>query len=184
MAKKIWPWLVFGFTPMIVIGGIMVVGAFRRVDSNLHTYMTDKEYAEAVVLPADSMIVMVAYAPGNPMAANVRSEVEAAAAANPEVHYIILSREIGERVGMEVDGVWGRVDSAYEDATYTGGFGPQTTADEIGAHVKAASAAVLAARASGSAPDEPDTDDDTTNAEPLATLAGDEVPATAFDPNP
>ncbi len=190
MAKKIWPWVI-GTIAVAGIGGGLAY-AFRRVETNLHTYMTDKEYADALVLPEDAMIVVVAYNPGNPLASNVQSAVASSAAANREVHYIVVSDAIGSRIGMDLDGVWGRVDAGHDDVAYTGGFGPQTSANDIAVHMQAATAAVRSGAAggttSGDDPDADDTDDDATDdggdAPVGEVAAGDQTPATAFDPQP
>lgn len=137
------------------------------------------------------MIVVVAYNPGNPLASNVQNAVAATAAANTDVHYIVLSDAIGSRIGMDLDGVWGRVDAGHDDVAYSGGLGANTTSDDIGVHMQAATAAVRAGAAGGTTGgDDTDTDDadedtDTGSGDASPdTLAGDQQPTTAFDPHP
>lgn len=168
--RKIWPWILGGLAALGIGGGLAM--AFRRTEENIHRYMSKKAYDAGEELPAESMIVVVAYNPEHPLGMNVDAITAELAESNPTVHYVLVSKEIGlQQLDMDLDDFWGRVDAGHGDQVYSGGFTTDTTADDVRTHLQAATAAVKAGAYTPPDATSDDTDDEGSDAAQVASLA-------------
>lgn len=139
MAKKrIWPWIV----GLVAVGGGLAAAAGLYGNggrSNLYYYLTLDEYNAAEQLPPGSNILVVAFNPDHPQAANVKASLERLAGLHPGIMFVAVSDEIGRtQLGMDLGSGWGGVAAGAagdSEETFSSIWSPQTSKDQIDADI-------------------------------------------------